>query len=146
MGRKRSVEAAERAREAVKLRSSGHSYSEIAKRLGFNDGSAAFKAVQRELDRYVEESVRELRMLQQLAYDELFRKLWAELHGKKGRLRLEVVDRLLKLHQMEAKLWGLYTYAHCPKCHEVGRAGKVKVEVKIVSTGPDYPYLHQEKK
>lgn len=126
MSRKRSIQAAERARQAVKLRASGLSYSEIAKTLGFNDRSAAFKAVQRELDRYVEESVHELRMLQQLAYDDLFRRLWSELHNKKGKLNLRIVDRLLKVLEQEARLHGLYVYASCPNCQMSTNVNYVK--------------------
>jgi hypothetical protein len=67
------LKSAERQAEAIRLRSQGLSYPAIAKRLGFRSRQAAFDAVRRALDSTIREPADELRQLDLLRLDRLWR-------------------------------------------------------------------------
>jgi hypothetical protein len=108
MTRRRSIETNNKIEKAVKLRAMGHTYEQIAAMCGYSGRQSAQKAVQNELKRRVSSNVDEMRTLQHLALEELWRLLWSRLYTKKGIVALRVVDRLLKVMDQEAKLYGLY--------------------------------------
>lgn len=65
-------EVRQREAEAVRLRTANTSYEEIARQLGWANGTAARRAIQRALDRHEEEGVEDLRRIENAKID------WAE--------------------------------------------------------------------
>ena len=88
--------------EALKLRSLGHTYREIADRLGINT-STAYRRVQNALVAVPYELVDELRTLEGLRLDELHAAIWE--NAINGDLR--AVDRVLSIMKRRAQLFGL---------------------------------------
>lgn len=124
----RSVETAERDAEACGLRNLGHTYDDIAKTLGFNDASAARKAVERALLLTVQEPAAEQRAIQLARLDLLFREAWRVLKAEhlavnNGRVIMDpsnpekpladhgpvlaAISTVLKIEERRAKLLGL---------------------------------------
>jgi AraC-like DNA-binding protein len=104
----RDVNAAQRAIDAVKARTEGLSYDEVAKRCGYADRGAAHKAVQRELQRTVVTNVEELRRESLLTLEMLKEECVKRMRDKsypKG--MLFAVDRILAIEERKAKLMGL---------------------------------------
>jgi hypothetical protein len=110
------LETAERRAFIFKLRRAGVTYREIAERAiekfglerlpqGWNDLYAC-KDVGRELDRLrteLNESVKDLRNMQDERLNDLFVSLWPQaMRGHQG-----AVDRVLRIMDRRAKLWGL---------------------------------------
>lgn len=104
----RDINAAERAALAVKLRASKLSYDEIAKRCGYSDRGACYRAVQREMDRVVVENVEELRTEELATLDYLQQQVMPLIEDKDNKSRLFAIDRLMRIHEERAKLLGLY--------------------------------------
>ena len=88
--------------EALRLRSLGHTYREIADRLGINT-STAYRRVQNALVAVPYELVDELRTLEGLRLDELHAAIWE--NAINGDLR--AVDRVLSIMKRRAQLFGL---------------------------------------
>jgi transposase len=65
-------EVREREAEAVRLRTANNSYEEIARQLGWANGTAARRAIYRALDRHEEKGIDELRRVENAKID------WAE--------------------------------------------------------------------
>lgn len=122
----RTVETAEREAEACRLRSRSWSYQQIADELGYANRSAAYKAVKRGLLAVVKEPAEGLVQLQLDRLDAMAREVLAiidreHLVSSAGRLvlgqdgnpvrddsvRLQAIDRLLKIEERRAKLLGL---------------------------------------
>lgn len=138
----RSLETAERDAEACRLRSRGLSYAQIAAELGISR-TQAYEGVQRALREIVSEPAEELRHLELLRLDEMYRAALAVLEGRhyvvdKGGVvmmdgvpveddgpRLAAIDRLLKIQERRAKLLGLDT----PVKQEVDLNGGIRYEV-----------------
>lgn len=129
-GRGRWVRTAtQRHAEAVRLRSEGHSYEQIAQQLGYRDRASAYNAVQRTLVGTVREPADELRQMELIRLDALWmqamqvlqaehvtvsngRVIVIEKDGKEVPLAddapvLQAIDRLLKIMERRAKLLGL---------------------------------------
>jgi hypothetical protein len=130
-GRGRFVRtASERHAEAVRLRSEGHTYDEIARQLGYRDKATAYNAVQRTLTRAVREPADEVRQIELVRLDSLWMhamKVLASPHvtvsngrvvmveDRAGQAHpvpddapvLQAIDRLLRIMERRAKLLGL---------------------------------------
>jgi hypothetical protein len=121
----RTPEQAELDAEACRLRARSLSYTAIAKQLGFHDGVAARRAVERAMAQIVAEPAAELLQLELMKLDEweqaaravLERRHVTVSHGQlvyhDGEPLLDdgpvlaAVDRLLKVQERRAKLLGL---------------------------------------
>lgn len=121
----RDVNAAQRASQALALRSQRLTYEEIAHRCGYGSASAARKAIQRELNRHVIGNVDELRAEEGHALDQLQAVLWplavpgnsdnrdeqdeneSDAPKKKRRVNFYAIDRILMIMERRAKLFGL---------------------------------------
>jgi AraC-like DNA-binding protein len=71
----RTSETAERQAEALRLRSRGLSYQKIAEELGYNDASAASKAIKTALDATIREPAEDVRALELGRLDDLYAKV-----------------------------------------------------------------------
>lgn len=137
----RTLEGAERDTEAARLKSRGLSYPQIARNLGYETASGAYKAVQRALAAVPAESVDELRRIQSEQIDALTAKAIEVLesthyaftvhgdlvrgpegpNGEPGEPLLDpaptlaAIDRLIRLAERRSKLMGL----DAPSRHEV---------------------------
>jgi transcriptional regulator with XRE-family HTH domain len=88
--------------EALKLRSEGLTYREVAERLGINT-STAYRRVENALRAIPADGVDEMRQLEGERLDKLHAALWDRaLEGD-----LQAIDRLLTISNRRAKLFGL---------------------------------------
>jgi transcriptional regulator with XRE-family HTH domain len=98
--------------EALKLKLAGLTYKDIAARMGYMSPGAAANAVNRALSKHPdEEEVAKLRRMQYMKLEQMV----AALHNRAMRGDLNAVDRILKVFDMENKLFGAYqlpTQAH----------------------------------
>ena len=100
---RKDVNAAERARLALDLRKAGASYEAIARQCGFANRSGAYQAIQRELQRTLQEPADDLRMLEVERLNDLYRAMAPKaLSGDTWS-----VDRCLKIMERRAALLGL---------------------------------------
>lgn len=100
----RRIEAAERRRQALRLRIRGASFDDIAEQVGLAGGKgSACRVVQEALAEIGREEAEELRALELYRLDELHRAVWS----KALRGNLAAVDRVLKIMERRAKLCGL---------------------------------------
>ena len=101
-------ETAERERRAVEMRTAGATYREIGEELGVNP-SSAFRMVRRALDRVPAEAVGDLRSLQLVRLEELWRKLAGILEeaADNPERQFRTIDTMLKVLVREARLMGL---------------------------------------
>lgn len=105
---KRDVNAAQRVALAVKMRATKAKYDDIAKACGYGSAGAAYKAVQRELERTVVSNVEELRREEMDSLEQLETECWKRLYDKEyEKARLFAVDRILAIKERRAKLMGL---------------------------------------
>jgi hypothetical protein len=105
---KRDVNAAQRAALAVKMRATKAKYDDIAKACGYGSAGAAYKAVQRELQRTVVTNVEELRREELDSLDHLEIECWKRLYDKNyEKSMLIAVDRINQIKERRAKLMGL---------------------------------------
>ena len=99
----RRLEAAEKQRSALKLRKAGATFEAIARELGYQGPSGAYRAVMAGLRKTLQEPADELRTLEVERLDALMLGLWTV--ARKG--SLEAIDRILKIMARRAKLLGL---------------------------------------
>ena len=98
----KTAENAENDAEALRLRSEGLTYREIAQRLGINS-STAYRRVENALRAIPADGVEEMRQLEGERLDKLHAALWERaLEGD-----LSAIDRLLTISARRAKLYGL---------------------------------------
>lgn len=105
--------------EALRYRSSGMSYDQVAKSLGYADAASAYNAVQSALDATLTEAADEYRKLELERLDRVQSALWVtatkirkarddEGHpAEPSKRQLEVIDRLMKVMERRARLLGL---------------------------------------
>ena len=99
----RRVQAHERQKQALQLRTAGVAYEEIAARLGYRGRSGAYAAVMRALKATLQEPADELRKLELERLDKLLLGVWPQaVRGNQGS-----VDRALRIMERRAKLLGL---------------------------------------
>jgi hypothetical protein len=119
---------ADQAVQIFNLRKAGATFREIAEKLGYADQSGPYWVFKRLLKSQVKEAVDEVKQLELARLDELLLRLWPRQEDK-GRVKLQVVDRILKLMERRAKLLGLDTVnirtegelTHKHEVHEVRR-------------------------
>lgn len=101
--------AAARRAQAVRLRLAGASYDQIAQVAGYSHKSSARQAVMRALDRMEQESVNELRALEnaRLDADEVVLRSLINDAGLPAQRRIAAIDSRLRLAQRRARLYGL---------------------------------------
>ena len=101
--RRKDAAAAARALQALELRKAGATYEAIARACGYASGSGAYKAVQRELQRCMQEPADDVRRLEIMRLDDLYRAMAPKaLKGDTWS-----VDRCLKIMERRAQLLGL---------------------------------------
>lgn len=99
----RTIELAEKEAQALNLRKAGLTFDQIATRLGYNDRSAAAKAVRRSLAATIQEPADELRRLEVERLDAMLAALWP----KASNGQWLAIDRCLAIMDRRAKLLGL---------------------------------------
>lgn len=95
------LETKEKQRQALELRTSGSTFEEIARQVGYSNGGAAYKAVHRALDQVDYEAAVELRQVQLLRLDEMLEHAWGvatdDTHVHQVRAVgqvLDIIDRI----------------------------------------------------
>ncbi|MFI8448236.1 hypothetical protein [Streptomyces erythrochromogenes] len=122
-----TLNAAEKAAEAARLRSRGLTYQQIADEVGYTNKGTAYEAVQRVLKEAVTEAGEEVKavelerldMMWQAALKVMEARHWTVSQGKVVSLNnaplpddgpvLQAIDRLLRIQERRAKLLGLDT-------------------------------------
>lgn len=99
----RIVEARERQTRALELRLKGHEYEEIAEMVGYSDKAAAYNGIRAVLDRREAEGVDQMRTIEGARLDKVQSVLWPLVEQGD----LAAIDRLLKVMQRRANLYGL---------------------------------------
>ncbi len=97
----REVKAIDRQLEALRMRTAGKSYPEIAESLGYASSSGAHKAVSTALRKTLQEPADEVRSIELERLDELLMGIW------QYRMKPDYLDRVLKIMERRAKLLGL---------------------------------------
>ena len=93
----------EKAQQAIALRKEGNTYDQIAAQLGYASRSSARRAVVRLLQANTVEAVGDLRTLEDGRLDDMLRAIYgAAVQGD-----LATIDRILRISERRAKLWGL---------------------------------------
>jgi hypothetical protein len=105
----RDVNAAQRAKEALKLRAQMLTYDEIATRCGYATRDAARKAILREMDRTIVRNVDELRDAELHMLNIMHSECWQLFMDKSNQWRYAEVERLLRISERRCKLMGLDT-------------------------------------
>lgn len=103
----RDANAAVRVAAAIKCRQQGWTYQRIAAQCGYYDASDARKAIQRELNTIVAQSVEEWRNDHMARLEKLHEEVWELAMDKTNKGRLFAVDRLLVIAERQAKLLNL---------------------------------------
>jgi len=98
------MEAAERARKALLLRTQRVSFDDIAKTCGYASKGAAYNAVKRELNKIPREAAKELRTVELEKLDRAERAIALRVNNGD----VQAIDRMLKITDMRARLSGLY--------------------------------------
>lgn len=93
----------EKAVQALALRKTGATYEQIAQALGYASRGAAHRAVQRLLKAHEVEEVDALRKLEDSRLDEMLFAIYKAARGGD----LGAIDRILRIAERRAKLWGL---------------------------------------
>lgn len=101
---------AERDRQALRLRTAGATYDQIAEALGWKTRSSAFKAVERAVSKLSSDDLGTIRQLHRERLNELMFGLWPI--ARKG--HLGAIGRVLQIMEREAKLIGV----DAPEKHE----------------------------
>lgn len=99
-----TMTAAERAREAARLRTMRVSWDTIAQRLGYSSRGSAYNAVQREIRRIPREAVNELRNIELESLDRMEQAAISQaLAGNLG-----AIDRVLRIKELRGKYTGVF--------------------------------------
>lgn len=98
--------AAEKKARAFELRKAGATYAVIAEKVGYNDKSAARKAVEGELNRVIGEPAKEALQLELERLDTMNRAIWPKV--LKGDLK--AIETGLKISERRSKYQGLDDY------------------------------------
>lgn len=100
-----AMSVGERTRRAMALKLSGASYAAIAAHLGYNDASAARKAVVRGMKGAQQENAGELRRIHYARLEHILTLLWPDVQGRdlaSIQAALSVMDRMERLHGLNA--------------------------------------------
>jgi len=89
---------------ALELRAHGDTYQEIARKVGYSNAGAAYKAVRRALAQVDYEAAVELRQIQLLRLDEMLEMVWPtatdETHTNQMRAVGQVLDIIDKINDL----------------------------------------------
>lgn len=102
---KKKMSVGERTRRATSLKLAGASYASIAQTLGYNDASAARKAVMRGMDSALQENAAELRKLHYGRLEHMLMLLWPDVNQRdlaSMGTALGVMDRMERLYGLAA--------------------------------------------
>jgi hypothetical protein len=99
----RAIRQNEKDASAVRLRLGGHTFDEIAVKLGYTHRSAAAKAVGRAMAATIQEPTDELRRIEVERLDAMLKALWPAAQAGKWL----AVDRILAVMDRRARLLGL---------------------------------------
>ncbi len=103
--------AAARHRQVVELRIAGHTFDEIAVKVGYAGRQSAKKAYDTALQRWAIEGVQQQRIIQSARLDAL----WQVAYGAVEAGDLGQIANCLRIEKRRAELWGLDQ----PKAHHV---------------------------
>ncbi len=95
----------EKTRRAMALKLAGASYGAIAQQLGYNDASAARKAVQRGMKASLQENAGELRRIHYGRLEHMLMLIWADVNQKdlpSMSAALSIMDRMERLFGLNA--------------------------------------------
>lgn len=95
----------EKTRRAMALKLAGASYGAIAQQLGYNDASAARKAVQRGMKASLQENAGELRRIHYGRLEHMLMLIWADVNQKdlsSMSAALSIMDRMERLYGLNA--------------------------------------------
>ncbi len=101
-----SIERAETEHRAIELRRAGHTFDQIADKLGLPNRGVAHRYVTRGLARWMRPAADELRAEELDRTDALIARLWPLVDRDSP--KLTAVDRLLRVLDYRAKIAGLY--------------------------------------
>jgi hypothetical protein len=99
----RIIAEKEKAQQAIDLRKAGATYEQIAAQLGYSSRQSACRAVARLLKAHTVEAVDDLRTLEDGRLDDMLRAIYGAAVGGD----LATIDRILRIAERRAKLWGL---------------------------------------
>ena len=102
---RKKMEVGEKTRRAMALKLSGASYAQIAQHLGYNDASAARKAVMRGMKNAEQENAGELRRIHYSRLEHMLMLLWPDVNAKDMpsiNAALGVMDRMERLYGLNA--------------------------------------------
>lgn len=122
----------EKERQALELRKAGATFEAIATQVGYTNPSAAHKAVKRAMDRTIREPADELRALESERLDRMLLTSWKlAIAGD-----LKAVDRVLKVIELRARLFGLATVpAQTGDEHAVSVIGQIGAALQAAAAG-----------
>jgi len=102
---RKKMAVGEKTRRAMALKLSGASYAQIAEHLGYNDASAARKAVMRGMKNAEQENAGELRRIHYGRLEHMLMLLWPDVNAKDMpsiNAALGVMDRMERLYGLNA--------------------------------------------
>jgi len=99
--RKREVDEAFVKAEALRLRTAGLSYDEIAERLGYENRSGAYKVVQRALQETIQEPADEYRTLHRRRLEAIVTAYWREMQAGNEKAAAVVARALADLAELD---------------------------------------------
>lgn len=105
--KRRDVNAAKRAAQAVYLRAQKMKLEDIAVQCGYASAGACYNAIQRELQRTVVENIDELRREDMNTLDVMQAECMKLFLDEGNRARLFAADRVLQIMERRARLMGL---------------------------------------
>lgn len=102
---KKKMSVGEKTRRAMALKLAGASYAAIANQLGYNDASAARKAVVRGMKASLQENAAELRKIHYSRLEHMLMLLWPDVNSRdlpSMNAALAVMDRMERLYGLNA--------------------------------------------
>lgn len=101
------VATREQEARALELRQQGKTYEAIARELGFANRGGAHKAVQRALLATIRQPAEDVRAMEMLKLEEMYRALWPTAIDTQSPKQLQTIDAILKVMDRENRLLGL---------------------------------------
>lgn len=127
-----TMAAAERAALACRLREEGHSYSEVARKLGYAGPGPAYRAVMRALRRTQQESADALRTLEVERLDRVALAAWQVYRTGTDRAKIGALNTLVRVSESRRKLLGLNAPTH--NVYELMTTRDIDAEIERLST------------
>lgn len=99
--RKQEIDSAHLKAEALRLRTAGLSYDEIAERLGYSNRSGAYKVVQKALQDTIQEPADEYRTLHRRRLEAIVSAYWSEMQAGNEKAASVVARALADLAELD---------------------------------------------